>query len=103
MAQREPSDPPVGELQLPEADYGAEVKAMQAVIAQMRNLIGNFEAILFSLQVHSHRVPDVPKIEAAVVSMDEGDFIETQPTRLVKGFGGLSKELVADVHTPSKK
>ena len=91
------------ELQLPEANYGAEVKAMQAVIAQMRNLIGNIEAVLFSLQVNSHRPLDRPKIESTVISMDKGDFIETQPTRLVRGFGCLSKEPVENVHTPAEE
>lgn len=89
------------ELQLPEADYGAEVRAMVAVLAQLRSLIGNLEGLLFSMQVHSHRIPDRPKTDP-IVTMDKGDFIETQPTRLVKGFG-ICKPKETHVHTPADK
>ena len=78
------------ELQLPEADYGAEVRAMMAVLAQFRNLIGNLEGLLFNLQVYSHRIPDRPKPEKLIV-LDGGDIVEKPPARLVKGFGHLTR------------
>ncbi len=91
------------ELQLPEADYGAEVRAMVAVLAQFRDLIGNLEGLLFSLQVHSHRPPDGACYEPAV-DMDKGDFVEIPPTRLVRGYGICKgKEEAVDVHTPAKE
>lgn len=91
------------ELQLPEADYGAEVKAMVAVLAQFRSLIGNLEGLLFNLQVYSHRAPDLPKPDKLIV-MDKGDFVEHQPHRLVKGFGICNpKEIPADVHTTANE
>lgn len=88
-------------LQLPEADYGAEVRAMMAVLAQFRNLIGNLEGLLFNLQVYSHRLPDRPKPDP-IVSMDDGDFIETQPQRLVKGFGICYGKEKPDVHAATE-
>ncbi len=89
------------ELSLPEANYGAEVRAMQAIIAQGRNLIANMEGLLFNLQVYSHRVPDQPKPDP-IVSMDKGDFIEHTPDRLVRGYGICKEKETPDVHTPAK-
>lgn len=89
------------ELQLPQSDYGAEVRAMVAVLAQFRNLIGNLEGLLFNLQVYSHRLPDRPKPDP-IATMDKGDFVETIPPRLVKGFTGICKG-TEHVHTPANE
>ena len=104
MALSDEKNPQLGavdsnELQLPEANYGPEVKAMGAVLTQLRSLVGNLEGLLFNLQMHSHRKPDRPE---NVVVMDDGDFVEKQPHRLVKGFGCLSKEPVEHVHTTAE-
>ena len=89
------------ELTLPEADYGAEVRAMMAVLAQFRSLIGNLEGLLFNLRVYSHRIPDRPKPEKLIV-MEDGDIVENVPQRLVKGFGHLVQKEQPDVHTATK-
>ncbi len=103
MALGDEKDPELGfaesrEMMLPEANYGAEVKAMEAILAQFRSLVGNLEGLLFNMQVYSHRIPDRPKPEKLVV-MDDGDFVENAAHRLVKGFGHLVNKDELNVHT----
>ncbi len=85
---------------LPEANYGREVQAMEAVLSQLRGLIGNLEGLLFNMRLYSHK-PPAPKPESAVV-MDDGDFIEVQPTRLIRGYG-VCKPKELDVHPTAEK
>lgn len=98
-----PSD--LQKLQLPEADYGAEVKAMQAVINQIRNLTGNLEGLLFNLMVYSHKIPDRPKPDPIVV-MEDGDVVEREIPRLVRGsLTGIcpTVEGTEDVRAPTNE
>lgn len=82
-------------LELPQADYGREVKAFEAVLEHTRTLITHMESILLSLKVHSHRIPD--RTLEPIVTLQDGDIVTKIPERLVKGFMGIcrpEKEIV---------
>ncbi len=85
-------------LNLPEGDYGAEVRAMTAVITQMKTLTVNLEALLFNLTVYSHKPQVLPP---PVVVLEDGDLVEEEVPRLVRGsLHGICKpERIDDVLT----
>ena len=76
-------------LDLPEGNYAVEVRALQAVIVQQRNLLANLEAVLFSLRVYCHKVPILPEPK---IKLEDGDIVEDHPGRLVRGsVAGICK------------
>lgn len=105
MAINTPEDITLGpvdsrELQLPQADYGVEVRAMVAVLAQLRSLIVNLEGLLFNMQVYSHKPPEPDR--QPIVVLEDGDIVTKIPERLVKGFTGICRSReTPDVCTPA--